>query len=87
MAQSGRWSDGKAALPPNFTDSLKTALSLNPRLPQAYFQLGLVYGQQGKYAEEIRVLKKAISLDPESTMNTTIGLHSPTGNLATKQIP
>jgi tetratricopeptide (TPR) repeat protein len=66
MAQSGRWSDSKAALPPNFADSLKTALSLNPKLPQVYFQLGLVYGQQGKYAEEIRVLKKAISLDPNN---------------------
>jgi tetratricopeptide (TPR) repeat protein len=66
MVQSGRWSDGKAALPANFTDSLKTALSLNPKLPQAYFQLGLVYGQQGKYAEEIRAFKKAISLDPNN---------------------
>jgi tetratricopeptide (TPR) repeat protein len=64
MVQSGRWSNDKAALPPHFTDSLKAALSLNPRLPQAYFQLGLVYAQQGKYAEAIRVLKKAISLDP-----------------------
>jgi tetratricopeptide (TPR) repeat protein len=64
MVQSGRWSNDKAALPPHFIDSLKTALTLNPRLPQAYFQLGLVYAQQGKYAEAISVLKKAISLDP-----------------------
>lgn len=64
MVQSGRWSTDKAALPPHFTDSLKAALTLNPRLPQAYFQLGLVYAQQGKYAEAISVLKKAISLDP-----------------------
>jgi len=64
MVQSGRWSNEKAAVPPYFTDSLKAALTLNPRLPQAYFQLGLVYAQQGKYAEAIRVLKKAISLDP-----------------------
>jgi tetratricopeptide (TPR) repeat protein len=64
MVQSGRWSNDKAALPPHFTDSLKEALSLNPRLPQAYFQLGLVYLEQGNSADAIRVLKKAISLDP-----------------------
>jgi tetratricopeptide (TPR) repeat protein len=64
MVKSGRWSDQKDAMPPHLTDSLKAALSLNPRLPQAYYQLGLVYAQQGKYADEIRVLKKAISLNP-----------------------
>jgi tetratricopeptide (TPR) repeat protein len=64
MVKSGRWSNHKDAVPPHFTDSLKAALSLNPRLPQVYYQLGLVYAQQGKYAEEIRALKKAISLDP-----------------------
>jgi tetratricopeptide (TPR) repeat protein len=64
MVKSGRWSDQKDAMPPHLADSLKAALSLNPKLPQAYFQLGLVYGQQGKYADEIRVLKKAISLNP-----------------------
>jgi tetratricopeptide (TPR) repeat protein len=51
-------------MPPHFTDSLKAALSLNPKLPQAYYQLGLAYAQQGKYADEIRALKKAISLNP-----------------------
>jgi tetratricopeptide (TPR) repeat protein len=64
MAQSGRWSNNKAALPPHFIESLKEALTLNPKLPQAYFQLGLVYGDQGKYADAIHVLKKAIALDP-----------------------
>ncbi len=64
MAQSGRWSNDKAALPAHFIESLKAALSLNPQLPQAYFQLGLVYAEQGKYPDAIRVLKKAISLDP-----------------------
>ncbi len=63
MAQSGRWSNTKDAMPPHFVESLQEAIRLNPKLPQAYFQLGLVYGQQGKYAEEIRVLQKAISLD------------------------
>jgi tetratricopeptide (TPR) repeat protein len=64
MAQSGRWSNAKDAMPPHFAESLQEAIRLNPKLPQAYFQLGLVYGQQGKYGEEIRVLQKAISLDP-----------------------
>ena len=64
MVQSGRWSNAKDAMPPHFAESLQEAIRLNPKLPQAYFQLGMVYGEQGKYAEEIRVLKKAISLDP-----------------------
>jgi tetratricopeptide (TPR) repeat protein len=64
MVQSGRWSDSKGALPPHFAESLKEAIRLNPKMPQAYYQLGLVYGQEEKYADEIRVLKKAISMDP-----------------------
>jgi tetratricopeptide (TPR) repeat protein len=64
MVQSGRWSGSKGALPPHFAESLKEAIRLNPKMPQAYYQLGLVYGQEEKYADEIRVLKKAISMDP-----------------------
>ncbi len=37
---------------------------MNPKLPQAYFQLSLIAKQQENYAEEIRFLKKAIALDP-----------------------
>ena len=64
MVQSGRWSNDKDAVPPHFYDSLKAALRLNPDLPQAYFQLSLLSAQKGKNEEAIRLLKKAISLDP-----------------------
>lgn len=64
MVQSGRWSNSTDPLPPHFADSLEAALRLNPKLPQAYFQLGLIAEQQKNYAEEIRLLKKAIALDP-----------------------
>jgi tetratricopeptide (TPR) repeat protein len=37
---------------------------LTPQLPQAYYQLSLISAQQRNYPEEIRFLKKAISLDP-----------------------
>lgn len=65
MVKSGRWSDEKDAMPADFVDSLKTALVLNPKMPQAYFQLGLVYAQQGKIDDTILSLKKAIALDSE----------------------
>lgn len=64
MVQSGRWSNSTDPLPPHFADFLEAALRLNPKLPQAYFQLSLVDEQQKNYAEEIRLLKKAIALDP-----------------------
>ncbi len=64
MAQSGRWSNDKDAVPPHFTESLKTALHLNPQLPQAYYQLSLVSAQQRNYPEEIQFLKKAVALNP-----------------------
>ena len=34
-------------------------------MPQAYFQLGLVYAQQGKIDDAISSLEKAIALDSE----------------------
>ncbi len=64
MVQSGRWSNDKGPVPPHFDDSLKAALRLNPELPQAYFQLSLISAQQGNNDEAIRLLKRAISLDP-----------------------
>ncbi len=64
MVQSGRWSTDKDSVPPHFTDSLEEALRLNPRLPQAYYQLSLVAAQRRQYNEEIRLLKRAITLDP-----------------------
>jgi tetratricopeptide (TPR) repeat protein len=65
MVKSGRWSGEKDAIPANFVESLRAALALNPKLHQAYFQLGLVYGAQGKTADEIVFLRKAIALDSE----------------------
>lgn len=64
MVQSGRWSNGTSPPPPHFADSLEAALKLDPKLPQPYFQLSLLAGQKKNYAEEIRLLKKAIALDP-----------------------
>jgi tetratricopeptide (TPR) repeat protein len=64
MVQSGRWSNDKDSVPPHFNDSLRAALRLNPQLPQAYFQLSLISAQQGNNDEAIRLLKRAISLDP-----------------------
>ena len=64
MVQSGRWSNSADPLPAHFADSLEAALRLDPKLPQAYFQLGLIAAQQKNYTEEIRLLKKAIELDP-----------------------
>jgi tetratricopeptide (TPR) repeat protein len=64
MVQSRRWSSNTDPPPPHFADSLEAALRLNPKLPQAYFQLSLIAEQQKNYAEEIRLLKRAIALDP-----------------------
>jgi tetratricopeptide (TPR) repeat protein len=68
MVQSGRWSNSSDTLPPHFADSLEAALRLNPELSQAYFQLGLLAEQQKNYTEEIRLLKKAIALDPNKEL-------------------
>src|SRR5271165_972201 len=65
MVQSGRWANDKDAVPPHFADSLKAALRLNPHLPQAYYQLGLISAQQQNYQGEIQYLKKAIALEPD----------------------
>jgi tetratricopeptide (TPR) repeat protein len=64
MVQSGRWSNSTDPPPPHFADSLEAAIKLDPKLPQPYFQLSLNAEQQKNYAEEIRLLKKAIALDP-----------------------
>lgn len=65
MVQSGRWSNSPDSPPPDFAASLEAALKLNPKLPQPYFQLSLIADQQKNYAEEIRLLKKAVELDPD----------------------
>jgi tetratricopeptide (TPR) repeat protein len=65
LVKSGRWSGDQDAMPVNFADSMRAVLALDPKLPQAYFQLALAYAQQGNYNDEIILLKKAIALSPE----------------------
>ena len=84
MVQSGRWSSSTDPAPPHFADSLEAALRLNPKLPQAYFQLSLIAEQQKNYAEEIRLLKEAIALD-QTKRSITTAWHSLTESLATKR--
>ena len=64
MVQSGRWSNSNDPTPPHFAESLEASLKLDPKLHQAWFQLSLLAEQQKNYVEEIRLLKKAIELDP-----------------------
>jgi Flp pilus assembly protein TadD len=64
MAKSGRWSSDKYSLPPGFVQSVRTAIHLDPRIPQAYYQLALVAADNKQYSEEIHLLQKAIALDP-----------------------
>jgi len=64
MVRSGRWSEQRGALPTDFADSLRRALRLSPNLHQAYFQLSQVAAEHEDFAEQIRLLKKAISLAP-----------------------
>jgi tetratricopeptide (TPR) repeat protein len=65
LVRSGRWSGDQDAMPAHFEESMKAVLALNPKLPQAYFQLALAYANQGKYNDEITFLKKAIELNPD----------------------
>jgi tetratricopeptide (TPR) repeat protein len=43
---------------------LREALSFDPRLPQAHYQLGRVLEMQGSYQEAVQALKQAIVLQP-----------------------
>jgi tetratricopeptide (TPR) repeat protein len=45
--------------------SLKRAVSLDPKLSAAYFELGALYSEQQKYTEAIGALRKAVSLQPD----------------------
>ena len=65
MVQSGRWSECQRRDASTFRRvPSERRFSLNPKLPQAYFQLGLVYGQQGKYAGRDSRFEKGHILDP-----------------------
>ncbi|HEY6403215.1 MAG TPA: tetratricopeptide repeat protein [Blastocatellia bacterium] len=44
---------------------LKTAIALDPKLPQAHFELGVLYAEQSQYAEAITAFRNAVRLNPE----------------------
>lgn len=50
--------------PPVAEKYLKAALRLNPRLPEAHLQLGMLYEQQNKDAAAIQAFSAAVTLDP-----------------------
>ncbi|MGH9435820.1 MAG: tetratricopeptide repeat protein, partial [Terriglobia bacterium] len=43
---------------------IKKAIALDPSLSQAYFQLGILYAQQRRFAAAVLEYKEAIKLDP-----------------------
>ena len=45
---------------------LKNALAIDPHLSPAYLQLGIVEAEQGKYAEAIRLYRRATESNPNS---------------------
>ena len=66
MVKSGRLSGEKAATSTEFLELVKHALTLNPRLAKAYFELSTVYAQAKDYASQIEVLRKAVEIEPEN---------------------
>lgn len=64
MVLSNRYIDTTSPVPPDFIERLKEAIRLNPRLPEAYFQLGIVYDNQKAYADEVQLLCRAVQLSP-----------------------
>ncbi len=44
---------------------LKTAITLDPKLPEAHLQLGNLYSDQNKYAEAVPEYEKALQLSPD----------------------
>jgi tetratricopeptide (TPR) repeat protein len=53
-----------AAAPPDVQLHLKKAVALDPRLAKAHFQLGVLYGDEGRYPEAISALEQAVRLEP-----------------------
>jgi tetratricopeptide (TPR) repeat protein len=47
---------------------LKLALTKNPKLPNAYFQLGIIAIQKSNLAEAVAALRQEISLNPSNAM-------------------
>jgi tetratricopeptide (TPR) repeat protein len=53
-----------AAASPEVQVHLKKAVALDPRLAKAHFQLGVLYGDEGRYPEAISALEEAVRLEP-----------------------
>ena len=66
MVLSNRYIDNTSPVPADFEEQLKEAIRLNPRLHEAYFQLGIVYDDHKAYADEIQLLCQAVQLSPEN---------------------
>jgi len=67
MVLSNRYSDGSSPAPPDFVPILKKAIRLTPQLPEAYFQLSLVYEEKKDYADEAQTLRRAVQLSPRDS--------------------
>lgn len=65
MAKAGLWSYRTDLVPADSVAALERAVRLSPDLHQAYFLLSQAAAERGDYAEQIRLLKKAISLAPK----------------------
>jgi tetratricopeptide (TPR) repeat protein len=65
MVVSKRYMDPSTPPPHDFVPILKQAIRLNPHLPEAYFQLSLVYEEEKAYAEEIQALLRAVKMSPQ----------------------
>jgi tetratricopeptide (TPR) repeat protein len=50
--------------PPGVQAHLKKAIALDPRLAKAHFQIGVLYGDEGRYPEAISALEEAVRLEP-----------------------
>jgi len=59
------WKGTPGAAPaPEVQVHLKKAVALDPRLAKAHFQLGVLYGDEGRYPEAIAALEEAVRLEP-----------------------
>jgi tetratricopeptide (TPR) repeat protein len=65
MVRSNRYTDSSSPLPPDFVSTLKEAIRLTPELPEAYFELSSVYENNKAFAEEARLLRRAITFSPQ----------------------
>ena len=66
MVLSNRYIDNTSPVPADFVEQVKEAIRLNPRLPEAYFQLGIVYDDHKAYADEVQLLLQAVQLSPRN---------------------